>query len=142
MPIELGVPKYFKYSELEGGEQLVAKGEFVGVTEGKFGNQYNFREIESGAHVVLNKAGAFEWRIENGHMVEGEVFDIYFEGKELIESGDYAGKEANQFKILKYRDSELPTEFQKSAGPPEGKVNDTPVASASTPENEAMDDLE
>lgn len=107
MPKELGVPKYIKYTEAEVDQQLVKMGKFMGTTEGKYGAQYNFLELESNDHVVLNKCGTLEWRVREGYMQEGEVFDIYFEGKEVIEKGTFAGKEANKLKIEKYEPKEL-----------------------------------
>ena len=139
MPRELGVPKYWKYSELEVGTKLVDKGEYVGTTQGKFGDQYNFIQIEDHQHVVLNKAGAIAWRIEQGHISEGDVVDITFEGKSEITSGDFVGKEANNFGFAVYDDKELPEEFKKRKG---AKAADVPASPAPTAVSEAMDELE
>lgn len=107
MPQEMGLPKYFKYSELNGGEKLVVMGEFIGSTEGKYGAQHNFIELQTGQHVVLNKAGGLDWRIEKGHIFEGGVYDVTYDGKEKLEKGKFAGKDANKFKIAQYNDEEL-----------------------------------
>lgn len=139
MPQKLTEPKYFKYSELDPNTPLVTKGEFVGITQGKFGDQYNFIEVDTGQHVVLNKAGAFEWRVEQGHMKEGEVFDIIFLGKETLGRGPYAGKDVNKFDIAKYGEHELPEKFAKKSAPTVagGSVSPKAVGQA-----EALDDLD
>lgn len=147
MPKELGLPKYWKYTECEAGTKLVSMGEFVGTTEGKFGDQYNFMELETNQHVVLNKAGAIAWRIEQGHLQEGDVLDIIFDGKTEITTGDFEGKEANNFKFLKYDDDELPQAFvdkrtkkRVSVQPVEDIVQDSPKLVNGS--SESLDDLE
>lgn len=107
MPKEIGLPKYFKYSELKGGEKLVKMGEFIGSSEGRFGAQHNFVQLEDGQHVVLNKAGGLDWRIEQGHVVEGGVYDVTYAGKDVLTKGKFEGKEAHKFSIAQYDDEEL-----------------------------------
>lgn len=138
MPRQLTVPKYWKYSDLDPGTKLVSKGEFIGVTEGRYGNQYNFIEIDGGQHVVLNKAGQFEWRIDQGHMVEGQVFDVVFQGTEKLTRGQYAGKDVNKFDILCYEDPELPEKYRRGSGSVVAKAQPTPEQAAQA---EALDDL-
>lgn len=137
MPREMGIPKYFKYNDCKDGDVLVQKGEFLGVTQGKFGNQYNFLQLDDNQHVVLNKAGSIEWRINQNHIREGDVMDITFGGKEKMESGSFAGKDANTFTFAKYEDEELPEAFVSKRN---AKTAKAPV---STPKsNEALDSLE
>lgn len=136
MPRELGIPTYYKYTECEVGQQLVSKGEFTGTTEGKFGAQYNFLEVDTGRHVVLNKAGILDHRVEKGDIAEGDVVDIFFEGKQMLENGPYAGKEANNFKILKYSPEELPGHQTRKPVKPQAAVR---APSATT---EVLDDLD
>lgn len=148
MPTKMGLPKYFKYTDCKAGDVLIEKAEFTGTTEGKYGAQFNFIEVDTGQHVVLNKSGQFEWRLEQGHMNVGEVFRITFQGKEKIEKGTYAGKEANKFDIEKYEDSELPKAFLEKRGKLGGVPSATapagsppPAQAPKSPETEALDDL-
>lgn len=116
MPTELGLPKYHKYSEKKAGEKLVDMGEFIGSTEGKFGAQHNFIEMKTGQQVVLNKAGGLDWQIEKGRIAEGGVYDVIYDGKDVLTKGTFAGKEAHKFKILRYDDAELQAAGVKRAG--------------------------
>lgn len=153
MPTKMGLPKYFKYSDCKPGDVLVEKAEFTGTTEGTYGAQFNFIEVDTGQHIVLNKAGQFEWRLDQGHMVPGEVFRITYLGKEKIERGTFAGKDANKFEIEKYEDHELPEAWLKKrraavgaaigAAVGAGSPSPAPVAAAAvkTAEAEALDDL-
>jgi hypothetical protein len=137
MPKEMRPPRYLP-KDCEAGTKLVTKGEYIGQTEGRFGPQFSFMELESGDHVILG-GGALRWRVEQGHMVEGEVFDIIFDGKQKMLKGDFAGKDVNAFKFLKYEDSELPKEFlEKRAA---GGSTPQPAAQPKSAVAEALDDL-
>lgn len=133
MPRELGVPQ-FPIKEASKGDQLVAMGEYVGITESKFGNNYNFIQLEDGGHIVLS-GGALKWRVESGHMSEGDVFDIFYEGKETMEKGDYKGKDVHTFKILQYGPDEIPKDLRKVMKRPGGSGN--PSAGVARPQNGA-----
>lgn len=144
MPQELGLPKYFKYSECKPGQKLVTMGEFIGTTQGKFGDLYNFLELATGTQVVLNKTGQIAWRIEQGHIAEGGVYDVTFEGKEKLTQGKFAGKEANKFKFAKYDDGEIAEAGYRRSGAVAKAPTPTPTPqeiSAPVPV-EAMDDLD
>ena len=130
MPIELGQPKYYKYSECTEGQKLVVKGEFMGVTEGRYGDQYTFYEDGSGDQVVLNRSGQLAWRIEQGQIAEGGYYDIEYSGTEQLSSGTFKGKDAHKFKISVYSTKELEGKAVEVAEKP--KVDQT----------EALDDLE
>lgn len=148
MPTELGLPRYHKYSETEPGTRLVHMGEFIGSTEGKFGAQHNFIELATGQQVVLNKSGGLDWNIEKGRIKEGGVYDIYFEGKEKLTKGTFAGKDANRFKIAVYSPEELSAAGLKRSGASAGaKPTSAPAAAvASVPQptvlSDSLDDLD
>lgn len=143
MPQELGLPRYHKYSDTAPGTKLVDMGEYVGTTQGKFGDQYNFIELKTGQQVVLNKSGGLAWRIEQGHIFEGGVFDVTFDGKEKLTKGKFEGKDANRFKIAKYDNSELEAAGVKR---PEGgraaAKAPTPTPISTPVPVEALDDLD
>ena len=142
MPTDLGLPKYFKYSECKPGDKLVDMGEFIGSTEGKFGAQHNFIELKTGQQVVLNKAGSLDWRIEKGQIKEGGVYDIHFAGKKKLEKGTFAGKDANDFKFAVYSPDELAAANIQRTGATTHKTQ----AAAPTPQpkamSESLDDLD
>lgn len=140
MPREMGLPVYYKYDDLEPQTQLVVKGEYIGTTQGKFGDQFNFLEVETHRHVVLS-GRSLAWRVEQGHMNEGEVFDIYFEGKVKLTKGQMAGKDVVNFKLLKYSRDELPG-FKATKAPADADAVARPAAKVSAKAPEALDDLE
>lgn len=132
MPIEMGLPKYFNFAETKVGTQLVHKGEYIGETTSKYGANHNFMELDTNQLVTIS-GGQINWQVKEGRMKEGEVFDIYYEGKEKMTKGDYAGKDANQFKFCKYKDHELPENKRGGKSVPTAVPQGNPV--------EALDDL-
>lgn len=136
MPQELGLPKYYKLSETDPGTKLVEKGEYIGEVMGKYGAQHRFRQMDDGQEVVLS-GGSLNWRVKQEHIALGDVFDIYFEGKGIVEKGDFAGKESNNYKLEKYSLEELKLlGFKKTAGAPESSA---PVGNEPA---QPLDDLE
>jgi len=140
MPIELGRPKYFKYSECTEGQLLVNKGEFRCIFEGKFGDQYRFQEI-GGQEVVLNKAGQLAWRIEQEQVKEGGYYDIYYIGSEVLEGGKFAGKPAHHFRVAEYTSEEI-EEFTGVKAPKVAKKEGPTAPPPTIKETEDLDDLE
>ena len=139
MPIEMTPPKYYNLKETAAGTVLLALGQYVGPSDGRFGLQHNFIQHADHQHVVLN-GGAIDWRVEQGHIREGEYFDITFEGKGVMEKGNFKGKEVNNYKIEKYSDEELKDKgitlkVKPTVAPPE-------VAAQPVSTSEALDDLE
>lgn len=152
MPKEMKPPRYLP-QDAKPGTKIVSRGEYVGQTEGRYGPQFNFVELETGDHVVLGGRGML-WRVEQGHMAPGDVFDITFEGKDKMTKGDYKGKDVIKWKYEKYEDSELPADFlakrgKLAAGAAVGAAGSpSPVGATQgipqpvrTPESEALDDL-
>ncbi len=144
MPREMPLPKYLD-KDAKPNTTIVTKGEYVGQTEGRFGPQHNFMQLDDNQHVVLS-GGSLNWRVEQGHMVVGEVFDIIYLGKEMMTKGDFKGKESKSYKFLKYEDAELPEAFLKKRGAAAvsvaGAGGSQPTApAAKTAEAEALDDL-
>jgi hypothetical protein len=137
MPKEMPLPRYLD-KDAKPNTKVVTKGEYIGESEGRFGRQHNFMELDTNEHVVLS-GGSLNWRVDNDHMAVGEVFDVIYTGKEMMTKGDYKGKESKGYKYLKYEDSELPAEFLAKRGKP----SPAPVAEpgAKSAESEALDDL-
>jgi hypothetical protein len=137
------LPRYLA-KDAEPG-RVVTQGEYIGETQGRFGPQHNFVEIGTGQHVVLS-GGSLNWRVEQGHIVEGGVYDVDYLGKKTMEKGDFAGKETKDYKFSTYEDSELPEAFLKkrsgAATPAKAAAGSAPSAPAvKSPETEALDDL-
>lgn len=137
MPEELGLPKYWKLSETEPGTMLVEKGEYLGEIMGKFGAQHRFRQVDDGQEVVVG-GGSLNWRVEQGHINKGEVFNIIFEGKEKLEKGPYKGKESNNFKIEKFSGKEL----EEIGFEPTATVAAATEPATASSEGQPLDDLE
>jgi len=89
--------KYYKYAECEEGQVLVDGGVYRGGREGKFGIQHVFKTEEE--YIVLNSSGHLNWLLENRCNV-GDFCKIVYEGKDVLESGKFSGKEAHKFSIL------------------------------------------
>lgn len=106
MPREIGRPEYIKYTDCKGGDKLVEMGEYLGTTEGKYGIQHRYLEVSSGAEKVLNSAGQLNY-IMDSKVDEGDVVDVVFKGKTILESGPFKGKEANNFAVSIYTPSEI-----------------------------------
>jgi len=93
-----GPKKYFKYTECEAGQVLVT-GTYLGRTPNKFGkDNFDFEPLDGGPIVCLNHAGQLETRIEQ-YVDVGDTVRVTFLGKQKIEKGTWAGKEANQFEV-------------------------------------------
>lgn len=91
-----GASKYYKYNECKPG-QILVEGWFTGIQNGKFGNQYHF-VTPSGESVVLNKAGQLDHVFTKVCEVDDFV-RVTYDGKKILEKGDFKGKEVNQFKV-------------------------------------------
>lgn len=143
MPQELGLPVFplSKNSDTKPGDKVVTMGEYIGETESKMGVNYNFLEPKTGRHVVLS-GGAIRWRIEQGHIVEGGFYDITWNGKSPVGKGQWAGKEAHDFKFAVYRDDEVPAEYRSSRPVNGASAADEDPTPSEEPVSEAMDDLE
>ncbi len=141
MPKEMPLPRYLD-KDAAPGTKVVTKGEYLGATEGRYGPQHNFMELDTNQHVVLS-GGSLNWRVEQGHMVEGEVFDITYEGREVMTKGDFKGKESKNYKFAKYEDDELPEAFLKkrNAGAASAGAASPSAPAPKSAENEALDDL-
>lgn len=142
MPQELGLPKYFDLNATEPGTQLVFMGKYIGESQGKFGPQHRFCQLEDNQEVVIS-GGQLNWRVEQGHIALGDVLDIYYEGKEILESGPYKGKETNNYKFAKYSRAELKKAgyediFDEGLEVPAAVVN----GSSGAPQAQPLDDLE
>lgn len=120
-------PTYFKYKECKKGQTLIENGKFLETKEGKYGAQHYFEE-SNGERKVLNSAGQLNYLVES-YLEKGKRCKIVFGGKEVLEKGDMAGKEANQFEL--YVDNQSPAPTQQDL-PLEGM----------TSENKNLDNLE
>lgn len=106
MPREIGLPKYFDFKTTPAGTKLVTMGEYIGATEGRFGLNHSFLELQGGQQVVLS-GKSLDWRVTNEDLVEGKVYDITFGGREVLKKGKFEGKEVNNFNLAVYCDEEL-----------------------------------
>jgi len=143
MPTVLGIPTYplSKDNDPQKGDKLVTMGEYVGESASPMGKNHNFIEVESGNHVILS-GGALNWRAENGSLLEGEVFDIIYEGKQELTKGKWAGKNAHTFEVAKYGPEELPPNFKPRAAAKQLDVVAAVAVGATAQSSEALDDLE
>jgi len=117
-----GLKKYYKYNECEKG-QLLVEGVFIGTSPNKFGKEnFDFRPSE-GPVVSLNHAGHLAWIVEN-HVPVGAEVQVYYEGKEMLDKGQFAGKEVHKFDVKVNEDEAQ----QLPLGVPEPiKQTETPV---------------
>ena len=150
MPRELGLPRYLDENTAP-GSKVVESGEYVGYTVSpKFKNrQHRFMQLEDGQEVILS-GGQLDWRFDQGHLVEGNVYNVFFEGKKEIEKGKWAGTDAKQYKLELYTKAEVEellksfkTSLQTKAMPTgmskaEEEVSKLPEASAT----ESLEGLE
>ena len=88
--------RYVKYANLE-AEEVIVDGTYSHSSEGKFGIQHYF-ESEQGHTICLNKAGMLDKFVESS-LWEGRRVKIGYGGKNPIEKGPYAGKEAHVFEF-------------------------------------------
>jgi hypothetical protein len=92
-----GAKKFFRYGELKKGEVLIAGGTYLGQEDGKFGIEHNFK-LPSGELAVLNSAGHLNWLVQN-FLPVGTVCNITYAGKDVINKGDFKGKESHRFEL-------------------------------------------
>lgn len=103
-------PTYFQYSKLTSGAVLIEKGKYLETKDGKFGAQHYFEE-STGERKVLNSAGQLNYLVET-YLERGKVCKIVFGGKEKLNKGPMAGKDANQFEL--YLDKASPEPMPSS----------------------------
>ncbi len=93
----LGQKRFVKLAELE-KDQEIATGVFLGFVTGKFGQEGQM-ELEDGSLMTLPKAGHLNYLLET-FAKEGESYRVLYDGKELIETGKYAGTKGHRFKLF------------------------------------------
>jgi len=92
-----GQKKYLKYSECE-AEDILVQGKYLGTSPNKFGNDnHDFKPAE-GPIVCLNSAGHLNYLMENNVQV-GDMVQVTYKGKEMLEQGAFKGKESHQFDV-------------------------------------------
>lgn len=106
MPQELGLPRYLT-DDIEAGTKIVTAGEYGGFTVSpKYNNkQHSFHEI-GGDHVILS-GGQLDWRLDQGDLREGNVYDVTFDGRTKLEKGKWSGSEAKQYSLALYSAKEV-----------------------------------
>lgn len=92
-----GSKKYFKYSECKKGDVLVSGGTYLGVEEGKFGIEHNYK-LPSGEIVVLNSAGKLNYLMSR-FAAAGTICNVIYGGKIVLQKGDFKGKESHDFDL-------------------------------------------
>lgn len=92
-----GSKKYFKYSECKKGDVLVSSGTYLGIEEGKFGIEHNYK-LPSGEIVVLNSAGKLNYLMSK-FASAGTVCNVIYGGKIVLQKGDFKGKESHDFDL-------------------------------------------
>lgn len=104
-----GAVKYYRYAECQPG-QLLVEGTFLGEREGKYGKEYEFRDV-SGELVVLNKAGHLDWLMKKHAkpLADGVPCQIYYADRNTLTSGKFAGKEAHRFDLYLDEEGGKPT---------------------------------
>lgn len=112
---EIGGQKvYLKYSECEEGQVLcegIYKRQGIDKTYGK--PYWEVQDEEKGL-VHLNHAGQLEIKFEE--LKVGDQIQVTFMGKQRIEKGPYAGKDANQFKVLRAKREQQDSAEDKLSG--------------------------
>lgn len=94
-----GIKKYFKYKECEPGQVLVT-GKYIGRSPNKFGkDNHDFKPEDGGPTVCLNSAGHLNYLLETYCNV-GDTVQVIYEGEEILDKGNYAGKASHQFEVL------------------------------------------
>jgi len=146
MPQKLGLPNYLPKDCAEGTE-LFKAGEYCGSTlSQKYNNQqHNFFVVDSGEHWVLN-GGQLDWRVEQGTLVEGQVYDVTFAGNKEIEKGQWKGSTSKNYDLAVYSKDEVDELLKKTGGslrgpntaPAEAEIAPEPVAAA----GESLEGLE
>ncbi len=88
---------FHKYTQTEPGTVLVNEGVYLGTEEGKYGIEHLFKSPNGGI-IVLNKAGGLCKKLEKFASI-GQKVSVTFQGKKLIPSGRFAGKECYDFDV-------------------------------------------
>jgi len=141
MPVELGLPKYYDFKTLKAGTKIVDMGEYIGDVPGKFGIQYKFRQAKDNQDVVVG-GGSLKYRVNNGDIYLGGVYDITFEGKEVLAKGNFAGKDVNNFKVAEYKNSELADYERQYTGAVAAKAKAPASVEEALESGQNLDDLE
>lgn len=96
----LSAPKFFNLKEIEKGTVLVERGKLVkeDISE-KYGNRQFYFMDEDKQLKCLN-GGQLAYIVDQHNLADGKKeVKITFDGKTKLDSGKYAGKEANQYII-------------------------------------------
>ena len=135
-----GRKNYVKYADCTKGDVLV-DGTFLRKVMGKYGYEYEFECGETGNIICLGHAGHLKWKMESGDVREGEKIEVVYDGKSVIESGQWKGTESHQFKVFR----EVPEGGDATPRPPlddpddlDGFEEDT----ADVPPGTDVDDLD
>jgi hypothetical protein len=89
---------YLPYKNMKKGDLIIDGLKYVGTSESKFGTNYDFEDMD-GNLKTLNNSGALEYALKE--VPVGTYLQIIYDGKKLLETGDYEGKECHTFKINK-----------------------------------------
>jgi len=112
----------YPLSTAKTGDKLVNEGLYTGYREGVYGKTHLFKE-KSGKVVGLS-GGQLNYMIEDaGIITEGRSYNVFYEGKVVIQKGAMAGKEAHQFAIEADEDEET-VEVTKSVSKVEAALSD------------------
>lgn len=89
-----GAREYVKYAECKTGD-VIAEGWYQGPKDGKFGIVHHYKK-KDGKLVCLNSSGHLNWIM--GQVPVGSYVQVIYEGKDVLGSGKFKGKEAHRFK--------------------------------------------
>ena len=132
MPYELKQPKYFKPDAAKPGDTVFIAGEYIKEVQGQLGPQFKFRTVEGKIDHVIS-GGVIKYKVGQGDIHKGGVYDIIYEGKEKIKKGKFKGKDVVNYKVLAYSPEEM-----------EGMSLEyrAPSAPVTSEEDNSLDDLE
>lgn len=108
-----GKPTYYpKLADMTAGEVIFERGKYVDAKPGvKFKNQTNY-VFEVSPPVVTDKGEFSRVAISAGQLTKamenqdfGGFYKIVYQGKNVIEKGEWAGSSAHSFEVLKYTDT-------------------------------------
>jgi len=139
MPQKLGLPNYLD-KETAANTLLFKAGEYAGFQiSPRYNNkQHNFFLLESGEHWILN-GGQLDWREEQGTLVEGQVYDVTFEGMKKIEKGQWKGTDSKNYELAVYSADEVEALIKKTGAKLRGKVSSSPKVKPEADDPEAAD---